>query len=192
MKKRTTIQTLGAFLAGAILFGSGVAAYAVTSGGAWDNDVQNQAVAQENHDLARLVTNQPAPNLSYSVERQNLITRYKTFSDKNKISYIALTTLNGGIIYTGTVKGKVSALSSQLTPQDRMSCVDAGDNGAAQCTTISLAEPDGTWATNGSGIFWFDDSGVYHEYNGTYLTADAPFTLTTPPVLNIDASAQTK
>lgn len=181
---------VGFMVLGGILAGGGIA-LAETAGGPWDNDAQNVAVAQENASVSHLIETQPAPTLKYSVERQNLAKRYKTYSDPNKVSYIAEVTLNGGILYSGTVKGKVSSVSSQLTPEDRMTCTDSGDNGQdAACATVKVAEPDGSWSGNGAGVFWFDANGVYHEWNGTYMVADAPFTLTTPPVLNIDADAK--
>lgn len=186
--KRLSTLIVGIIL-GAIVFG-GAVAIAETAGGPWDTDTQDTAIAQQDTITKHLVETQPAPNIKYSVERQNLIQRYKTYSDKNKVSFIALTTLNGGIVYTGVVKGKVSAVSSQLTPSDRMVCADISDENAA-CSTISVPEPDGSWSTNGAGVFWFDDHGVYHEWNGTYLISDAPFTLSTPPALNIDATAKT-
>lgn len=174
---------------------AGGTAYAVvraeTPGGAFDNSLQDSLNAVQNRDTARLAKDQPAPSLSYSVERQNLIQRYKTFSDRNKISYIALTTINGAVVYTGAVKGKVSNLSSELTPADRMQCTQngGGDSASSSCVPILMPEPDGSWATNGSGIFWFDERGVYHEWNGTYLVADAPFTLTQPTLLTISGTA---
>lgn len=184
---RTLITVIASMLVGALLVGGGMA-FAAT-GGVFDNSTQDAATAQQNADTARLIAGQPAPQLHYSVERQNLITRYKTFSDKNKISYIALTSNAGQVIYTGVVKGKISATSSELTPSDRVQC--ASDNGAGNsigCGTVAVPEPDGSWSTNGSGIFWFDDKGVYHEWNGTYLTADAPFTLTSAPLITISGS----
>jgi hypothetical protein len=179
---------MAGIIIGSVVFAAG--ALAETAGGPWDTDTQDLAIRQQNQITERLVRTQPPPNIKYSVERQNLIQRYKTYSDRNKISYIALTTLNGGIIYTGVVKGKVSSASSQLTPTDRMVCAPTGDNND-QCATIEVPEPDGSWSTNGQGIFWFDDRGVYHEWNGTYLVADAPFTLTQPPVIEIQADAKT-
>lgn len=187
MKIKETIGGIAiGVIAGALLIGGGIAV--ADSGGAFDNSVQDQATGQQNADTGRLIQTQPPPSIKYSVERQNLVQRYKIFSDKNKVSYIALTTMNGAVVYTGTVKGKISATSSQLTPSDRMQCAN-GDH-EVSCATIQMPEPDGSWATNGAGIFWFDDLGVYHEWNGTYLTADAPFTLTTPPLLSITATAK--
>lgn len=171
---------------------AGGTAFAAT-GGVFDNGVQDKATAQQNENTGRLIENQPAPTIKYSVERQNLIKRYKTFSDPNKISYIAELSMDGKVIYTGTVKGKVSSVSSQLTPADRVQCAhaDTGDGGLG-CSTIQVPEPDGSWSGNGAAIFWYDDRGVYHEWSGWYQQNDAPFTLVTPPVLNIDADAQTK
>jgi hypothetical protein len=181
------LKILVGVVVGALLVGGGVAV-AETAGGPWDTDTQDLAIRQQNQITERLVRTQPSPNIKYSVERQNLIQRYKTYSDRNKISYIATVTFQGGILYTGVVKGKISSVSSQLTPADRMVCADISDESAG-CSTVQVPEPDGSWSTNGQGIFWYDDRGVYHEWNGTYFVSDAPFTLTQPPVLEIQAGA---
>lgn len=186
--RRNFLWAIGGLLTGILLFGGGVA-FAAT-GGVGDNSTQDAATAQQNAITARLIANQPAPTLKYSVERQNLIQRYKTFSDRNKVSFIALVSQQGQVVYTGTVKGKISATSSQLTPSNRVQCAHGYDDSAYGCSTIDMPEPDGSWATNGGGIFWFDDGGVYHEWNGTYLTADQPFTLSTPPLIAITAESK--
>lgn len=179
---------IGVGLVAGLIMAGGVA-YAA-SGGVFDNSVQDQAVQQQNNDTGRLITKQPAPHIDYSVERQNLIERYKTFSDKNKISYIALLGQNGNVIFTGVVKGKISATSSQLTPADRVQCTHDNADGVG-CGTVQVPEPDGTWSTNGSAEFWFDDHDVYHEWNGLFLTADAPFQIASAPLLTITATAPT-
>lgn len=193
-QKGTTLKkfflVLLGIVIGAMTLGGGIA-LADTAGGPWDNGPQDSALAQQNADTKHLIETQPAPLIKYSVERQNLINRYKTYSDKNKISYIALVNQQGGVLYTGVVKGKVSSASSQLTPEDRMTCTDSGEHGSdAVCATIKVPEPDGSWSTNGEGVFWFDDTNVYHEWNGLYLIADQAFTLTQPPLLSIAAEAK--
>lgn len=200
MKKQLGIMGLITSVAVAVILFMGAGSMGVmssvfreTSGGAYDNSLQDSLNAKQNQSTSDLAKNQPAPIIKYSDERQNLIQRYETYSNPKKLSYIAEVTQTGGILYTGTVKGKITALSSQLSPEDRMQCTQNGGNNTTMsaCVTVKMPEPDGSWSTNGSGVFWYDSRGVYHEWNGLYTMSDAPFVLTTPPVLTINADAQT-
>lgn len=156
--------------------------------------VQRNAADAQNDITAGLVKLQPAPKLLYSDERQNLIERYVRFSDPKHVGYVTITTMNGGILYNGTVMGKVSATSSQLTPADALDCEHYGANDPRPdgCGVVQIAEPDGSWATNGGGLFWFDDKNVYHEINGPAIVmySDQPQIVTTPAILTINATTQ--
>jgi hypothetical protein len=37
---------------------------------------------------------------------------------------------------------------------------------------IEALDLDGTYGENPTGIFWFDTSNVYHEWNGRYFVSD--------------------
>ena len=145
------------------------------------SSAQSRQVQRNNSNQERLSKNQPSPQLKFSNERANLLERYKRFNDPNKVGYIYMFSQNGQIVDYSSVKGKISALSSQLDPSNRAECHEHG------CTTVDVSEPDGSFGTNGGGVFWFDTQGVYHEWSGPYTFTDQPRQLTQQPVLVVNA-----
>lgn len=155
-------------------------------------DVQNvntyareQAVTEINQRI--LDTAQPIPKLTDSTERQNLIKRLTTFNDPNKVSYIYLISF-GKVMAFYTIKGKVSSVDSMLTDPtqliygngDPCTVNESADN---PCHEVASPDLDGSYGTNGDGVFFFTTSGAYVEWNGEYMLADQPLTLTSQPEL---------
>lgn len=154
---------------------------------------QQNAIQTQNQITANLVKKQPPYAPPYSDERQNINERTARYADPNRISYITVLTNQGGILYHGVVKGKVSSVDSQVTPADGMDCQHFGGNDPRPdgCGVVRIAEPDGSWGTNNANaVFWFDDKNVYHETTMPYMVSDQEQTLTTPPLLTINAHAQ--
>ncbi len=140
-----------------------------------------------------LQTNQPTPtDLDYSLERYNLIRRaYWVNGHREKantlpceiekpLGYIVLFAGNT-VVGRFTVDGKVSSLNSYLTPDseyyEKTGSSDTPNN-------KWLADVDGSYGTNDSGIFFFTPDGRYIEWTGIYIYSDIPFTVEAP-VLNI-------
>jgi hypothetical protein len=129
--------------------------------------------------------NQPAPYLEKSNERQNLIKRLQRFNDPNKVSYIYLIEY-GKVMAFYTIKGKVSALSSALTNPQQM--IDRYGNqcnasNSQDCFVVDSPQQDGSYGTNGDGIFFFTTEDVYVEWHGDYMLADQPLQMATAPEL---------
>ena len=139
-----------------------------TSSNVGDVIKQSSEMIAENQ--KKLETGQPAPIIEYSLERENLIKRTKIFNDPNKVSYIYLLSDFGTIISFHVLKGKVSNLSSYLVPDDTV--VRHSMNNWA--VTVQAPDIDGSYGTNGDGIFFFDTAGTYIEWNGNYLLCDKP------------------
>lgn len=129
---------------------------------------QSSKIIGENQ--KKLETGQPAPIIDYSLERENLIKRTKLFNDPNKVSYIYLLSDFGTIISFHVLKGKVSNLSSYLVPDDTV-VTHSMNNWAV---TVQSPDIDGSYGTNGEGIFFFDTAGTYIEWNGKYMLCDRP------------------
>lgn len=150
---------------------------------------------QNSHTIA-LHKDQPAYFPTYSDEMKNVNERNARFSDPNLVGYVAVLTQQGGVIYNGTIKGKVSSTDSQVTPKDYLDCEHYGDRDPRPdgCGVVSLADPDGSWSTNGGGVFWYDANNHIHEAYGNPIVmySDAPQTFTTPPILTINADAANK
>lgn len=153
------------------------------------SDAQTRAVSRQQQTTDQLVKRQPAPDLTYSADRQALIERYKRTSDVNFRQYVAVFTPYGSLLYTGVVKGKVTPLDSQLSPADALQCQHNEGARPDGCGTVQLAEPNGTWGTNGGGVFWFDDRDVMHEVSTPgeiVMLQDQPFQVSSVPVLTIN------
>jgi hypothetical protein len=135
---------------------------------------------------ARLLEQSPPPALDRSLERENLIRRLELLNDENKIFYIYLVSY-GKVMAEYTAKGKVSSVNSKLTTQEQVIKTPYYDsyNGAAGNLGLVVESPDldGSYGTNGDGIFFFTADGAYVEWAGEYMVSDFPLTLTTPPEL---------
>ena len=131
-----------------------------------------------------LQSNQPTPtDINYSLERYNLIRRaYWVNGQREKanaliceiekpLGYIALFTDNGAVIGKFIVDGKVSSLNSFLTPDSEE---------YASSHSEWLADVDGSYGENDTGIFFFTPDGKYVEWTGTYLYSDIPFEIEDP------------
>lgn len=139
----------------------------------------------------RLQANQPTPtDIEYSLERYNLIRRtYWVNGQREKalsipcpldkpLGYVVL--LNGSaVVGTFTVDGKVTSLNSYLTPDSEYYERSGGEYGH---TNDWLADVDGSYGENDSGIFFFTPDGNYYEWSGEYLYSDRPFIIESPVV----------
>lgn len=182
------VIALGLFTSGA-KFAGACQWWGCGGSGSQSTFIQEQNAIDQNQ--KRLDNVEPLPYLSDSEERKNLIKRAKLFNNPNKISYIYLYSWTGKFIMYDTVKGKVSALDSSLTPQQQFvdsnggqisgdnNCIQSNDN----CYPLNAPAVDGSYGTNGQGIFYFNESGAYREWNGMYILSDQPFTPQTNPDL---------
>lgn len=163
-----------------------------TEEGGAKQDVNNTKVAADT-----LQSNQPTPtDLNYSLERYNLIRRaYWVNGQREKanslvceiekpLGYIVL--FSGNVVVGNfVVDGKVSSLNSFLTPDSEHYEMAATGEYRYLYTNNWLADVDGSYGTNDSGIFFFTPDGKYIEWSGDYLYSDIPFVVESP-VLNID------
>lgn len=141
-----------------------------------------------------LQENQPTPSdIEYSLERYNLIRRaYWVNGQREKamslpceiadipLGYVVLFTDNGGVVGRFCVQGKVSSLNSFLTPDSEY--YEYAYGGSSSRTNKWLADVDGSYGENDSGIFFFTPDGKYIEWSGDYLYSDIPFEVDAPIV----------
>ena len=136
----------------------------------------------------KLQENQPTPNdIEYSLERYNLIRRTYWVNGMREraaslpceverpLGYIVLFSGNAAVGQF-VVDGKVSSLNSFLTPNSEYYEKNNGYNNKW------LADVDGSYGENDSGIFFFTPDGKYIEWSGDYLYSDIPFTIDAPIV----------
>lgn len=126
----------------------------------------------------KLAYNQATPtDIEYSLERYNLIKRaYWVNGQREKavnlsapvtlpLGYVVLFTENS-VVAQFTVEGKVSSLLNYLTP------ISEAYSYGGSWEIEWLADTDGTYGDNPSGIFFFTTDGKYVEWNGQYLYSD--------------------
>lgn len=141
----------------------------------------------------KLAQNQPTPtDINYSLERYNLIKRaYWVNGQREKalslpcaivkpLGYIVLFTESGSVVGSFVVDGKVSSLNSFLTPDSEYYELSYG--GSWTVYNQWLADVDGSYGANDSGIFFFTPDGKYIEWSGIYLYSDIPFEVENPVV----------
>ena len=132
----------------------------------------------------RLVKSNPPPKLDNSLERENLARRYDFLNDHNKIFYVYLISY-GKVMGYYTAQGKISSVNSRLTQEEQIikdpTCREV--NGRDCRYAVGSPQLDGSYGTNGDGIFFFTTEGAYVEWNAEYLISDFPLTMSTPPLL---------
>ena len=126
-------------------------------------------------------------DIKYSLERYNLIRRaYWVNGHREKanalvceiekpLGYVVLFSGNAAV-GRFVVDGKVSSLNSYLSP-------DSDYYSSNTTYNQWLADVDGTYGENDSGIFFFTPDGKYIEWTGTYLYSDIPFEVNNPVVI---------
>ena len=149
-------------------------------------DTEKQQTVQQT-----LSYNQATPtDIDYSLERYNLIKRaYWVNGQREKamtlpcpvekpLGYIILFTENGAVIGRHVVDGKVTSLNSFLSPDSEYYEI------SSEYTRYNgwLADVDGSYGENDSGIFFFTTDGNYVEWTGTYLYTDVPVQVHNPIV----------
>lgn len=135
-----------------------------------------------------LTERQPVPQISKSLERENIINRLKVLNDEQKIFYVYLISY-GKVMAFYTAKGKVSSLNSYINSQERVvkdeNCINdyyGSSNGVkTDCYfVIDTPDIDGSYGENADGVFFFTTDGAYVEWKGEYLASDYPLKLSTP------------
>lgn len=130
-----------------------------------------------------LVKQNPPFMMDYSLERQNLIRRYKYLNDRNNVHHVYLMSNDGKVISYFVAQGKVSSVNSKLTNDQQILRVpncDAHQGGEGGCfKSVESPQMDGSYGTNGAAIFFFTTSGDYVEYNGKYVVSEKALNIQT-------------
>lgn len=122
---------------------------------------------------------QPPPKISWSLERDNLIKRFKLQNDRS-ISFYMYVFIEGTSDPIGYYQvNKVSSVNSQLTNTEQLVNDPNGDRSAGSVTLPSPAE-DGSYGTNGDAVFGFTPEEIYIEHNMKYIVSTVPLSFTKP------------
>jgi hypothetical protein len=125
----------------------------------------------------RLESNQPAPKLDFSLERDNQINRSKIINDKNRLGYLYLLSDDGKVVDFVVIKGKVSSTKSYLVPDETFIKHSYGN------LTIQAPDIDGSYGENQDAIYFFEPDGNMGEWNKGYRYSTKPLKMTTQPIL---------
>jgi hypothetical protein len=154
-------------------------------GGTREGVDDNKTAFQEQHQTEQnqqaLFTKQPPPRLDWSLERDNLIKRFKLQNDRaiNFFMYVFIEGVADPIGYYQV--NKVSSVDSQLTNTQQVVRVNGYDRAFATATLPSPAE-DGSYGTNGQGVFGFTPEDIYIEHNMKYIVSTVPLHFAHPVV----------
>jgi hypothetical protein len=124
-----------------------------------------------------LLSKQPPPRLDWSLERDNLIKRFKLQNDRT-ISFYMYVFIEGVADPVGYyLVNKVSSVDSQLTNTQQV--VKPYDG---HYVTLPSPAEDGSYGTNGNGVFGFTPEDVYIEHNMHYIVSTIPLQFARPVI----------
>lgn len=138
-----------------------------------------------------LVKAQPPIQMEESLERANLIKRYKYLNDRSNVHHVYMLSNDGKVINYQVAQGKVSSVNSKLTNNKQIvrapNCdYDTGNGVGSEGACHKVVESpqmDGSYGSNGDAIFFFTPDGHYVEYNGIYLVSEEPKQINTEVTL---------
>ena len=121
---------------------------------------------------------QPAPTITWSMERDNLIKLKKLQNDRtiNFFMYIFIEGVSEPIGYYQV--NKVSSVNSQLTNPKQVIRNNSFDS--YSYSTIESPSEDGSYGTNGDAVFGFTPEGICIQTNMHYITSTVPLNFTHP------------
>lgn len=133
----------------------------------------------------------PKNSQGNTAEQQNIIDRLKVTTDPTKVLWIHLMTAEGRILQRLSVTRKVTSSGKRLEPVTAASRAYQADyypqfRGAdgKWYATSEFMQPDGTYGSSDSYIFWFDTLHRYHQWGtqgmGLYLLTDYPIDIQNP------------
>ena len=121
---------------------------------------------------------QPAPKITWSLERENLIKRFKLQNDRS-ISFFMYIFIEGVSDPIGYYQvNKVSSVNSQLT--NTVQLVAYSTSASYSIHELPSPAEDGSYGTNGDAIFGFTPENIYIETNMKYITSTVPLSFTKP------------
>ena len=140
---------------------------------------------------------QPAPKISWSLERDNLIKRFKLQNDRSISFYMYVFVEGVGEPIGYYQVNKVSSVNSQLTNTEQIVTYTSPhhNDGWGQHVLPSPAE-DGSYGTNGDAVFGFTPEDIYIEHNMHYMVSTVPLSFTKPvnrlTIINVQTEKQLK
>lgn len=160
------------------------------------NDKRTAVIEQQKteQNQSNLLQVQPPPVISWSLERDNLIKRFKLQNDRSIMfyMYVFIEGISEPIGYYQV--NKVSSVNSQLTNTEQI-VKNSGYESGNYSVLPSPAE-DGSYGTNGDAVFGFTPEEIYIEHNMKYIVSSVPLSFQKPvnklTVINVSTENQLK
>jgi len=132
--------------------------------------ITEQTITEANQ--TNLLAVQPPPKLTWSLERDNLIKRFKLQNDRTItfFMYIFIEGISEPIGYYEV--NKVSSVNSQLTNTEQIVKNTSYESG--NYSVLPSPAEDGSYGTNGDAIFGFTPEEIYIQTNCKYITSTVP------------------
>jgi hypothetical protein len=150
-----------------------------------DNSIKNTTALEEQNktenNQKRLNAVQPAPSLSWSMERDALIKRNLLMNDRSVVMYMYVFIEGVGKPIGYYIVNKVSSVNSQLTNPKQIIKNSSYESGSY--SVIPSPAEDGSYGDNGDGVFGFTPDGLYIEHNMKYMVATAPLKFAEVPMI---------
>lgn len=132
--------------------------------------ILEQAETEQNQ--SNLLSVQPPPKISWSLERDNLIKRFKLQNDRTVMFYMYLF-IEGIADPVGYYQvNKVSSVNSQLTNTEQI--VENSSYESGNYSVLPSPAEDGSYGTNGDAVFGFTPEEIYIEHNMKYVVSTVP------------------
>lgn len=160
-----------------------------------ENKTALQEQRQTEVNQTELIAKQPAPRVTWSLERDNLIKRFKLQNNRTVMffMYVFIEGVPEPIGYYQV--NKVSSVNSQLTNPEQLVDDPNGDASAGSSILPSPAE-DGSYGTNGDAVFGFTPEDIYMEHNMHYIVSTVPLSFQHPvnklTVINVSTQQELK
>ena len=163
-----------------------------------DSSKENKTAIDEQRHIEQnqsgLNKNQPSPNITWSLERDNLIKRFKMMNDRATFFYMYIF-IEGFADPVGYYQvNKVSSVNSQLTATQQLVNGDYGQYDGD--FVIESPAEDGSYGSNGNGVFGFTPDDIYIEHNMKYIVSTVPLSFTKPvnklTVISVETESQLK
>lgn len=132
--------------------------------------------AHTENNQQRLNSNQPLPDVTWSMERDNLIKLKKLQNDRT-VTFFMYVFIEGIAEPIGYYQvNKVSSVNSQLSNPEQIV------SGRYDHNELVLASPseDGSYGTNGESVFGFTPEDICIQTNMKFITATVPLHFKTP------------
>lgn len=133
-------------------------------------DEQDHTERNQRH----LLKVQRLPDVTWSMERDNLIKRFKLMNDRTVMfyMYIFIEGISEPIGYYQV--NKISSVNSQLSNTMQILYCNGGPG------VLPSPAEDGSYGSNGDGVFGFTPEDIYIESNMKYITSTVPLTFRKP------------